>query len=108
MAMLVSYWERRDNADRERFGRAALDYCRAVRGQGGVRSARFYWLNPETLVLALDVESLEIGDRLRTPEVAQAGFALADLARPTRMERWGDAGRGEELYRMSQQAAARV
>lgn len=104
MAMLVSYWERRDASDRDQFGRAALAYCRAARACDGVRGARFYWLNPDLLVVAVDVESLEVGDiSLLTPDTARTMFALSDLGRPVRTERWGDPARGEEAYRLSRQ-----
>jgi hypothetical protein len=39
MAMEVSWWERRDAADRDALGRAALDHCRALRQTAGLRGA---------------------------------------------------------------------
>ena len=101
MAMQVSWWERRDHADRDAFGQAALAHCRALRGQEGMRSARFYWLGPDTMVLVEDVESLDIPSAGLTPDQARTLFALADLARQTRRERWQDAGRGEAFYRLA-------
>jgi hypothetical protein len=101
MAMQVTYWERRDQADRDAVGRAALVYCRAARGQEGVREARFYWLGPDTLVVAEDVESLDVPSTSVTPDQARALFALADLARRTGQERWQDPGRGEAFYRLA-------
>ena len=101
MAMQVSWWERRHSADRDLQGRAALDYCRAARGQEGVRGARFYWLSPDTLVVAEDVESLDVPSTSMTPEQARTLFVLADLARQTRQERWQDPGQGEAFYRLA-------
>jgi hypothetical protein len=101
MAMQVSWWERRDGADRDALGRAALAYRRAARAQDGVRGARFYWLGPDALVVAEDVESLDIPSTSLTADQARAAFALADLARRTSQERWQDAGVGEAFYRLA-------
>lgn len=98
MAMLVSWWERRDSADRNAFGKAALDFCRATRVRPGMRSSRFYWLNADTVVVANDGE-MESFDGPPSPEQAKALFALSDLGRQTAMQRWGDAGAGEQVYR---------
>ena len=101
MAMQVSWWERRDSADRDALGHAALAYCRAARAQPGVRSARFYWLGPDTLVLVEDVESLDIPAEAFQADQARTLFALADLAQRTRAERWQDPGQGEAFYRLA-------
>ncbi len=101
MAMQVSWWERRDAADRDGLGRAALDYCRAARGQPGVRSARFYWLGPDTLVLVEDVESLDIPSTSLTADQARTLFALADRAHQRHRERWQDPTVGETFYRLA-------
>jgi hypothetical protein len=101
MAMQVSWWERRDAADRDALGRAALAHCRALRRSEGMRSARFYWLGPDALVLLEEVESLDIPSEGMAPDQAQTFFALADLARQTRYERWQDPGRGEAFYRLA-------
>ena len=69
--------------------RAALTACRATRGRDGVRSSRFYWLNPENLVLVTDAESLDV---------------FSGPPRPVRQERWGDARQGEEVYGSAQRA----
>ena len=101
MAMQVSWWERRDHADRDALGHAALAHCRALREVEGMRSARFYWLGPDTLVLVEDVESLDVPSTALTADQAHTLFALADMARRTRQERWQDAGRGEAFYRLA-------
>ena len=101
MAMQVSWWERRDQADRDALGRAALEHCRALRTSEGLRSARFYWLGPDTLVLVEDVESLDVPSEAMGTDQARTFFALADLARQTRYERWQDPGSGEAFYRLA-------
>ncbi len=101
MAMQVSWWERRDQADRDALGRAALEHCRALRTSEGLRSARFYWLGPDTLVLVEEVESLDVPSETMQPDQARTLFALADLARQTRYERWQDPGQGEAFYRLA-------
>jgi hypothetical protein len=101
MAMQVRWWERRDAADRDALGRAAFAHCRALRSSEGMQSARFYWLGPDTLVLEEEVESLDIPGEGMAPDQAQTSFALADLARQTRHERWQDPGRGEAFYRLA-------
>jgi hypothetical protein len=101
MAMEVSWWERRDHADRDALGRAALAHCRALRQTAGRRSARFYWLGPDTLVLVEDVESLDVPSEELEVEESRTFFALADLARQTRQERWQDPGQGETFYRLA-------
>ena len=101
MAMEVSWWERRDQADRDTLGRAALEHCRALRATEGMRSARFYWLGPDVLVLVEDVETLDVPSEGMTTDQARTFFALADLARQTRYERWQDPGQGEAFYRLA-------
>jgi hypothetical protein len=101
MAMQVSWWERRDAADRDALGRAALAHCRALRTREGMQGARFYWLGPDAVVLVEEVESLDIPSEGMAPDQAQTFFALADLARQTRDERWQDPGSGEAFYRLA-------
>lgn len=101
MAMEVSWWERRDPADRDALGQAALAHCRALRATAGLRSARFFWLGPDTLVLVEDVESLDVPSEELEQEHSRTFFALADLARQTRRERWQDPGQGESFYRLA-------
>ena len=101
MAMQVSWWERRDPADRDALGRAALDHCRALRASEGMRSARFYWIGPDSLVLVEEVDSLDIPSEAMQADQARTLFALADLAQRTRFERWQDPGSGEAFYRLA-------
>jgi hypothetical protein len=96
--MLVSRWERRDSADRDALGRAALDLCRVNRANAGVRSARFFWGSTDHVVFLTEAESAEVFDRPATPEQARAAFALSDLARPVSTERWADARAGEDTF----------
>jgi len=101
MALQVSWWERRDAADRDALGSAALAHCRALRATEGMRSARFYWLGPDTLVLVEEVESLDIPAEAVQTDQARTLFVLADLARRTHAERWQDPGQGEAFYRLA-------
>ncbi|HLZ71797.1 MAG TPA: hypothetical protein VKV26_17990 [Dehalococcoidia bacterium] len=105
--MLVTYWERCDNADRDTFARAALNLCRAQRTQHGIRNSRFYWFGIDTLVVQTDAESLDVFNSPPPPEASTAVFALSDQAHQIRMERWQDAAVGEQSYRNAQAAARR-
>jgi hypothetical protein len=102
MAMLLSYWERRGNVDREKFGNAAPALCRASRTRPGFRSTRFSWVGIDTVVSASDVETLEAADATPSPEGSRAAFALSHLARQVRTERWQDAARSAEAHRTGQ------
>jgi hypothetical protein len=53
------------------------------------------------MVIQADAESFEIFDRPGTPEAAKAGFALLDLARNVRTERWGEPRDAEQAYRLA-------
>ncbi len=97
--MPVSYsrWDRRDAADRNAMGAAALDLCRAMRAMDGVADSRFYWTGTDSLVLLTHAN----GGTLASPPSAQAAaanFALGDLARQTSAETWLDPSQGMEMY----------
>ncbi len=102
MAMMVSWWERRDTGDREEFGQAALEFCRASRARDGVRSSRFYWLNLDTIVIATDAEQMSAFDGPPKPEQMGAVIRLSAVARQVQQQRWGDAAAGEQIYRSAQ------
>lgn len=102
MPLFLSKHERRDNTDRDAMANAALDLCRATRALDGIRSARFYWANTDTIGLIVDAEAGAFGQgsgQTPSPAQAKAFFALSDLARPTSSETWGEAGAGAEMYR---------
>ncbi len=99
MAIQITRWERRDNADRNALGQAALDACRASRGIEGTRSCRFYWTSTDGIAMLWDAESAEVFDQPGTADQARAVFALADLARAVDMERWADPRTGQDVYR---------
>lgn len=99
MAILISRYERRDAADRDAMGRAALELCRACRAVEGYRSMRFYWTSADGIAFISDAESQEVFDRPGTPDVLRAAFALSDLARNVGSERWTSAGEGEAAFR---------
>lgn len=98
-----SSWERRDSADRNELGLAALAYCRAMKGVDGVGDARFYWPGIDTLAILVHVESSGVLYRQPSPALAKATFALADLALQTTNQVWLDAPAGAMLYEASQQ-----
>lgn len=104
MAMLVSWWERRDTGDREEFARAALGFCRASKVRPGVRSSRFYWVNLDNLVIVNDAEQMDAFDGPPSPEQMKAAIGLSAVGRQVQMQRWGDAAVGEEVYRAGQRA----
>lgn len=95
----ISRWERRDAADRDQLGRAALAFCKAQRLSDGVHSVRFYWANPDTVVVLTEVDSSDVLYRQASPDLARATFALADLARQTATESLFDARAGEATFR---------
>jgi len=92
-------WDRRDGADRDQLGKAALAFCRAMRSSDGVHSARFYWANPDTVVVLTEADSSEVLYRQASPDLARATFALADLARQTGTESLFDARVAEATFR---------
>ena len=97
MALAVTRWERRDSADRNAFGVAAYQYCRAVRAQGA-RSCRFYWTGADSIVIIAEADSGHIFDDPPTAETAKTLFALADLAKSGSVERWLDPREGVAAY----------
>ena len=101
MAFLLQHCDRRDTADRIMFGEAAYELCRALRGSDGIRNTRFYWVNPDRIVILTEAESMADLDLPPKPEAASALFRLADLARFTDEERWFDPAVGEDTYRMA-------
>ena len=62
---------------------------------------RFYWTNTDTVVILGDAESPDVFDRPGTPELGKAVFALGDLARQIRDERWAEPRSGQEAYRQA-------
>jgi hypothetical protein len=97
--MPVSYsrWDRRDAADRNAMGAAALDLCRAMRAMDGVDDARFYWSGTDSLVLLTHGGAGTLSGP-PSPQAAAANFALADLAHQTAAETWFDPSQGMEMY----------
>lgn len=104
MPLHVQKWERRPTSDRDALGRAALNVCRHARSQEGVRDARFYWANADTIGMIVNAEPGAWGQNSgRGPDAAGASalFGLSDLARQVSSEIWGEAAQGEQAYRMS-------
>ncbi len=61
MPLHVYKYERRDDADRDDLGRAALAACRAARAVEGVRSSHFYWVDADTIATVTDAEAGAFG-----------------------------------------------
>lgn len=103
--MHVGKYERYSSADRNALALAALEWCRAARESDGVNDSRFYWVDPNEIVVVTDAEpgawgpgsGAEISARAAT-----AVFALADLARNTSTETWADARAGAEMFGRAQ------
>jgi len=101
MAVAFSRWERRDTADREEFGMAALAYCRAAKAAG--TTARFYWTGADSIAILAESDAAGVFDQVPSPDMAKALFTLGDLARCPAQERWIDPKTGMASY----QAAGR-
>lgn len=91
-------FERRDDTNREALGNAALTMCRAWRAREGIRSARFYWHQADTVVLWIEAEEGGFNSPAGA-DYLRAGFELADLARTTLYLRMTEPRTGEEQYR---------
>jgi hypothetical protein len=99
MAIMVGRWERRDGAEMEALGSAALAYCQAVKTRPGVRGCRFFWLSPDRIVIQSEGDSAQVFDQPPDAGLAKALFALSDLARAVDSERWMDPRDGQAAYR---------
>jgi hypothetical protein len=97
----VSYWGRRDTADRGMLGQVAFDVCKALRASGTVEDSKFYWAGPDTVTLQVTAEG---PDPIMSPpnaDCARAIFALADIAERERFEIWIDPRTGMAQYDMA-------
>ncbi len=105
MPLHVGKFERYPSTDRDELALAALEWCRAARESDGVNDSRFYWIDPNEIVVVTDAEpgawgpgsGAELSSR-----AAKAVFALADLARNTSSETWADARAGTEMFGRAQ------
>ena len=105
MPLHVGKFERYPSADRNALALAALEWCRAARASEGVNDSRFYWVDPNEIVVVTDAEPGAWGpgaDVEPSARMAKALFALADLARSTSSETWADARSGAEMYGRAQ------
>ena len=105
MTLHVAKYERRDSADRNQLGVAALEACRAARENPGVLSSLYYWINTDEIAIITDAEPGAWGQgsgNTPTPRSLKALFALADLAKNTSSETWIDARGGSETYKASE------
>ena len=95
MPLQVTKWDRYPTSDRNTFGLAALNFCRALRTQPKIRNARFYWATANSVAVVVEGEPGCFDYNPEpNPEVGKAAFALADLASPGTTEEWADAGVG--------------
>ena len=105
MPLHVGKFERFPSADRNELALAALEWCRAARASAGVKDSRFYWIDPNEIVVVTDAEPGAWGPGAGaevSPQAAKAIFALADLARNTSTETWADARAGAEMFGRAQ------
>lgn len=105
MPLHYTRYERRDSADRDTMAKAALQLCRAARGQDGVQDARFYWADWDKIAVLVNAAPGKFGLNSGggpVPEVAKAARQLQDLATLATYEVWGEAAMGEQAYRASQ------
>ena len=104
MPLHVGRWERRDGVDRDAFANAALAVCRNARATDGVRNSRFYWATIGQIAIPVGADAGAWGQGSGsgpTPEGGKAFFGISDVARVRSQEIWGEAGPGEEAYRLS-------
>ena len=97
--LMVTRWNRRDVASREDFGAAALRLCKATKGLGAVTSSRYYWSNPDQVVVVNQTDDLSAYWSPPGEALGAALFAMADLATMSGQEQWADAGQGTSTYR---------
>ena len=103
MPIRFGKFERYPGADRNQLARAALAYCRLVRQQPKIQSARFYWADGGNTIGFVTEGAPGCFDYNPTPnpEMAKAGFALADLGSFKGTETWADAGAGERNWEIA-------
>jgi hypothetical protein len=100
MQLNYSRWERRDATHRDDLGRAALEYCRAQRGNRHVTGARYFWVDAgNTLAILVEGEpGFADFDPDPSPSITEAQFRMNDVARQVTNELWTDARLGLEAY----------
>jgi hypothetical protein len=92
--------ERRDSVDRDVLGNATLAMCRSVRSREGIRSSRFYWYGPDTVVIFTEGEAAALNAPI-DEAYARARFELADLAKMTMNWRLVEPKTGVEAYHLA-------
>jgi len=100
MHIQYSRWDRAHQTSREELGSAALRWCRALRGSNTkVHSARYLWVDPNTIVTIVEGEPGFADFNQDVPEeLLRAQFALNDVARRVTHELWTDARVGQQRY----------
>ncbi|MEP7215684.1 MAG: hypothetical protein ABI782_05475 [Anaerolineaceae bacterium] len=102
MPLVYTRWQLKPGANRATLGDLVLDGCRAARANEGVRNARYYWADANSVVTLVDYEhARHVFAAPNTPEGAKRAFAIADLADREAWELWADARAGTEAYEQS-------
>ena len=100
MPIQLTVLERRDNVNRDVLGNSALAMCRSIRSRDGIRSSRFYWYGPDTVVILTEGEAAALNAPV-DEAYAHARFELADLAKMTMNWRLVEPKTGVEAYRLA-------
>ncbi len=101
MPLVYSRWQLKPGADRAKLGDLILENCRAAKANEGVRSARYYWADANTVVVLTDFEhQRHVFASPATAEGTKRAFAISDLADRAAWELWADARAGTESYQM--------
>lgn len=83
-------------------GNNALEICRFYRSVEGTTGARYYWPDPNTVVILHDVENARDGiPDVPNADGARIHFNMADIADRTAFEVWSGAGGGTETNRLA-------
>ena len=99
----ISKFEMHSGADRNQFGNAAFNLCKAARATPGVVDAKYYWVNANCIGFIIDADPGAWGPgSASTAETAKASFALADVSSQTSNEHWMGAREGTENYNLAQ------
>jgi hypothetical protein len=104
MAVMLTKWERREDADRDAFGNAAFVLCREQRARPGVTGCRFFWTSPDEVAVLAEAESAQVFDEPPQPELTRALFGLADIL-PARQRRSGGSTRATASRHTAPRAA---
>ena len=98
-AIVYQRWQLKQGGDRKKLGDLTMEMCRASRANEGVRNARYYWADANTVTVLVDYEHPQvIFSGAPTADGTRRGFAISDLADRTAWEVWQDARAGTDAY----------